>query len=457
MARHARGKTINPQEIQIVHAFNRCVRRAYLCGLDPLTGIDYDYRREYSLQRLKRLASCFAIDLISFSIMSNHTHQILRSRPDVVTCWSDREVALRWLRINAKTEADGSLAQPAECEIQVLVNDPAKLKRLRIRLSDISWWMREYAQRVAVRCNREDETKGAFWESRFGSEVLAGESDLLACMIYIDLNPVRAVMAATPEESDYTSVKSRSDDLRVRLLEHDQSSLRLSSTGEQRWERLDGGFESSFLAPVYIDERCDPLGPDLQGPRPATETPSHKPNEHQTASAAGAESAAAIPSSTSREFEPHGRLLEWGTWPSRASAKGVLPITVEEYLKLVDFKGRQIRSDKRGAIDSSLASVLDRLSVSESELDQQLQCVITRCSDYDAPPAVTMNPYYASVHASAPLNSLDASSAKLTAEESLAREAPSRYALRRPSSEEENQRLTQVHGRRGQHLQRVGG
>ena len=81
MARAARQTLIDPTQIQIVHVWNRCVRRAFLCGQDPLTGKDFEHRRLWARQRLEHLASVFAIDCITFSIMSNHTHQILRSRP----------------------------------------------------------------------------------------------------------------------------------------------------------------------------------------------------------------------------------------------------------------------------------------------------------------------------------------------------------------------------------------
>ena len=81
MARKARQSSIDPDQIQIVHVWNRCVRRAFLCGQDPLTGRDFEHRRQWARDRLEHLASVFAIDCITFSIMSNHTHQILRSRP----------------------------------------------------------------------------------------------------------------------------------------------------------------------------------------------------------------------------------------------------------------------------------------------------------------------------------------------------------------------------------------
>ena len=144
MARSARQVSIDPNETQIVHIWNRCVRRAFLCGKDPLTGKDFEHRRQWARERLEHLASIFAIDCITFAILSNHTHQILRSRPDIARLWDDREVAIRWLRISPKRDARGNPKEPAESEIDMLLNDADQLAEIRIRLSDVSWWMRTF-------------------------------------------------------------------------------------------------------------------------------------------------------------------------------------------------------------------------------------------------------------------------------------------------------------------------
>ena len=89
MSRLARGEYLDPQSIQIAHITTRCVRRAFLCGEDPLTGKCYEHRRQWIERRLEFLASVFAIDCLTFAVMSNHVHLILRTRPDIVRTWSD--------------------------------------------------------------------------------------------------------------------------------------------------------------------------------------------------------------------------------------------------------------------------------------------------------------------------------------------------------------------------------
>jgi hypothetical protein len=62
---------------------------------------------------------------------------------------------------------------------------------------------------IARQANKEDGCTGHFWESRYKSQALLSEEALLTCMAYLDLNPTRADMCSTPEESDYTSIKER--------------------------------------------------------------------------------------------------------------------------------------------------------------------------------------------------------------------------------------------------------
>jgi len=164
MGRTARAEEFLASEIGIVHTVQRCVRRAWLTGVDDKTGQDYSHRREWIRRRLESLASVFAVDVLTYATMSNHMHLILRNRPDVVAKWTDQEVAIRWLRVFPGRRLEEHLAEPTQSDVEMLVNQPERMAVIRERLSDISWFMRATSEPIARMANRQDNCTGRFWK-----------------------------------------------------------------------------------------------------------------------------------------------------------------------------------------------------------------------------------------------------------------------------------------------------
>ena len=328
MARLARGEYLDPLNIQIVHTIQRCVRRAFLCGIDPLSGKDYDYRRTWIRDRLEFLASVFAVDCLTYTVMSNHIHLVLRSRPDIVRSWSDEQVARRWLRLFPKRkEPNGQPAEPTEVELNQILLDPSRVAELRTRLSDISWWMRCSAENIARQANKEDQVTGHFWEGRYKAQLLLDEASILACAMYVELNPIRAAIAETPEKSQFTGAHDRIEDVKTSLKKSATKSKnqktsptkQLAPKRSKRWEQSGRRRrQSGWLSPIEIDEQSDPVGVHASG---------------------------------------CGR---------RASLKGFLSISLARYLELLDWTGRQLRHGKRGAIPSELAPIMKRIGIDSS-------------------------------------------------------------------------------------------
>jgi len=148
---------------------------------------------------------------------------------------------------------------------------------------DISWLMRMLNESIARMANKEDNCTGRFWEGRFKSQALLDEQALAACLAYVDLNPVKANMAATPETSAHTSIR----------------------------------------------ERCKKAQSSSQ--------PNH-PNQQVKS------------------------LMPFVGNPLKEMPKG-LPFRLLDYIELIDWTGRCIREDKRGAISNSLPCALERLNI----------------------------------------------------------------------------------------------
>lgn len=211
----ARYTQVSLDSTPYYHCICRCVRRAFLCGQDHYSGQDYEHRRQWVVDRLAVLGEVFAIDLCAYAVMSNHYHVVVRLNQKQAQAWSDTEVAERWMRLFSgplivqrwlSGKSEGGEALKA-LEI---------VGQWRERLYDLGWFMKCLNEYLARRANEEDCCKGRFWEGRYKCQALLDEKAVLQCMAYVDLNPVRADMASTPEASDYTSVKQRASEVKGR-------------------------------------------------------------------------------------------------------------------------------------------------------------------------------------------------------------------------------------------------
>ncbi|KDM90747.1 transposase [Photobacterium galatheae] len=209
----ARQQQICLEATSYYHCMSRCVRRALLCGVDQVTGMSYEHRRGAIEERLFALAKVFCIDICAYAIMNNHYHLVLHINKPKAESLTDMEVIQRWLTFHL---APVTIQRYLRGEIQ----SEAEYKTVchyintwRQRLYSISWFMRLLNQYIATEANKEDGCTGHFWEGRFKSQALLDEKAVAAAMAYVDLNPVRAGIAETPETSLHTSIKTRIDSL----------------------------------------------------------------------------------------------------------------------------------------------------------------------------------------------------------------------------------------------------
>lgn len=284
-----RSIKVNLSVTPYYHCTTRCVRRSYLCGEDALSGRNYNHRKKWLITRIKMLANIFAIKICAYAIMSNHYHLVLFIDEAQMHTWTEKEVKERWAALFPR-------------DAKILEHTPENTMRNKIalwrsRLTDISWFMRCLNENIARLSNQEDGVTGRFWEGRFTSQALLDEGAVLAAMVYVDLNPVRAKTATTPEDSEFTSIYERIQKVAKELqhTEYDQKKL---------IEKCNETTQSDELMPFSSNIPHDDSNPKI-------------------------------------DFK------------------------LSDYIQLVDFTGRILRQDKRGAIPDFLPPIFKRLKFSE--------------------------------------------------------------------------------------------
>lgn len=215
-----RSKLVDDHNPMHYHLVSRCVRGAFLCGVDKASGRDFSYRKQWIIDRTYHLAQYFAVSVEAFSIMSNHFHLVAYFDPTEKFRWSDKDVADRWIaafppKINGVIQPD-----VAKLQHEILLNNRELLQNRRDQLGDLSKFMKYLKHPISVRANKEDDCKGHFFEQRFYSGALLTEEAINATMAYVDLNPVRAKIAKRLSECVDTSIIER-----LKHLEHSNERL----------------------------------------------------------------------------------------------------------------------------------------------------------------------------------------------------------------------------------------
>jgi REP element-mobilizing transposase RayT len=94
-----RSHLVDPEAPGFYHCISRCVRRAFLCGEDALSGRSFEHRKQWVEERLLELAEVFAVGVYAYAVMSNHLHVVVYVDPSATLAWSPDEVAQRWVRL----------------------------------------------------------------------------------------------------------------------------------------------------------------------------------------------------------------------------------------------------------------------------------------------------------------------------------------------------------------------
>ncbi len=286
---YPRSKIISKTIDGHYHLTSRCVRGAYL--LNPDNTKEHKRRKKWIINKMIFLSQIFYIGIDAFAIMDNHMHVVVETKYLEADSADAEDIAFRWLYLHPKKrDKKGLPIPPSRDEIKKFIKNSEEIEAVRAKLRDLSYYMKELNQTIAKKINKEDETMGRFWQGRFNSIYLPEEGAVLKCMMYVDLNEVRALIAKSPECSKFSSCYRRikAEFAREKLKKEPNNEIAREESKLDNW-----------LEPVFNTKK----------------------------------------------------------------KRGYLNITFNEYLELLDWTGRQIMDNKRGAISESLEPILKRVGL----------------------------------------------------------------------------------------------
>jgi putative transposase len=147
-----------------------------------------DIEKDFLLDLIRRYAALYLVEILGFCLMGNHFHILVRVIPEYK--FTDEDILNRYVDFygDERIFADGLVPS------------------LRLKLSNLSEFMREIKVGFARCYNRRHNRRGYFWGDRFKSVIVDKGETLINCLAYIDLNPLRAGLVDRPEDYRWNSL-----------------------------------------------------------------------------------------------------------------------------------------------------------------------------------------------------------------------------------------------------------
>ena len=234
----------------IYHCVTRTVNKEYI--IDRVA-------KEVLRKQLWQIADFSGVEVITYCIMSNHFHVLVKVPDRETAKVSDKELIRRY-RVLYPKPTQYQQADPKLLEKKLLENDEEAEElrsRLLERMNDVSQFMKALKQRFSIWYNRTHDRVGTLWSERFKSTLVEGtEAALRITAAYIDLNPVRAKVVDDPKEyrwSGYGEAMGGSAIARQGICE----GVRRAESGEIYWETA----ANEYRKLLY----CKGVAPSLRG------------------------------------------------------------------------------------------------------------------------------------------------------------------------------------------------
>jgi REP element-mobilizing transposase RayT len=148
-----------------------------------------------------QVADYCGLEVVTYSVLTNHFHVVLRVPKAAAV--SDRELLRRYSVLH-RNSVSWQRMRLSAIE-RMLDENGERAHRWRLRqlamMGDISPYMQLLKQRFSIWFNKCHDRFGTLWAERFKSVLLDADGPAVrACAAYVDLNAVRAGLAADPKE-----------------------------------------------------------------------------------------------------------------------------------------------------------------------------------------------------------------------------------------------------------------
>ena len=185
--------------VAVYHCMTRTVNKEMLFG---------DVAKELLRRMIWQAADFSGVDVLSYCVMNNHFHVLVRVPDGREVEVGDWELLRRYRVLYPKpTKYQVMRMEVLEKLLSEGGADAEKVRAgLLARMHDISQYMKTLKQRFSIWYNRSFSRVGTLWSDRFKSVIVEGEVAALQIVAgYIDLNPVRAGIVGDPKDYRWSS------------------------------------------------------------------------------------------------------------------------------------------------------------------------------------------------------------------------------------------------------------
>jgi putative transposase len=192
-----RRRRIKYQEGRAVyHCITRVVGGQFL--------LDDSGCKEVLRKQMHQVARFCGVEILTYCIMSNHFHILVRVPPRDNLSLLDNEELLRRCRELYQNDEIAIVQWENRLNSEDQTYRNQCREQLLARMGDVSAYMKELKQRFSIWYNRTHNRFGTLWAERFKSVLIENtRAALMMVAAYIDLNPVRAGLVADPKDYRY--------------------------------------------------------------------------------------------------------------------------------------------------------------------------------------------------------------------------------------------------------------